>query len=673
MSGYSTIEWTDATWNPVTGCTKVSEGCAHCYAERLAERFRGIKGHPYEQGFDLRLWPERLAQPLRWKSPRRIFVNSMSDLFHHAIPREFLVRVFQVMETADWHIYQVLTKRSSLMRDFVNERYQGTSTPSHIWLGVSVEDRAALTRVRHLQQTAARVRFISAEPLLGPLGELPLTGIHWVIVGGESGPDFRPMEAEWARAIRDQCLKAGVAFFFKQWGGLRPTSGGHLLDDRAWIEYPTHEQDRPRNDTWKIETTVGQERLPRGHAASATTVPPKVDEDDNSMGEATSAVVRTAMIVPEAYHGREQTYVKHRVLKLYLDSWAQKLASRARRHAISLWYIDCFAGPWNAAESNYRNTSICIALEALNAAATTWGLEGFSIDVHAVFVEKDLAAFAELQGLLPGVKGRVEVHPLPGEFGAHVSTIQELIGTDPAFLFVDPKGWKGAAMRYIAPLAKRPGRDVMINVMFDHINRFKDAQLTFIQAQMQDFFGHPLPPQLSEEALMQCYRDQLKSTCGLEFAADLIVPHPTQARTKFRLVVGGHDKAVIQLFREVERKVVMTETEEIRQEAKERSRLVRTRQLSLGLSLSPDKRRYLSLRERSLADMRTYIHTILATHGTRRFDALWPVILEAYHLTLTDVKQELWKMRQQGILLIEGVGPGERSVKDHHILRLPAG
>jgi three-Cys-motif partner protein len=597
----------------------------------------------------------------------------MSDLFHHSIPREFFVRVFQVMETADWHIYQVLTKRSSLMRDFVHERYQGTSTPSHIWLGVSVEDRAALTRVRHLQQTAARVRFISAEPLLGPLGELPLTGIHWVIVGGESGPDFRPMEAEWARAIRDQCLKAGVAFFFKQWGGLRPTSGGHLLDDRAWIEYPTREQDRPHNNTWNIQTTVGQKRLPRSHAVRAAAVPPKVDEDDNSMGEATSAVVRTAMIVPEAYHGREQTYVKHQVLKHYLDSWAQKLASRARQHAISLWYIDCFAGPWKAAESDYRDTSICIALEALNAAATTWGQQGFRIDVHAVFVEKEPAAFAELQGLLPRVKGRVQVHPLPGEFGAHVSRIQELIGTDPAFLFVDPKGWKGAAMKYIAPLAKRAGRDVMINVMFDHINRFKDARLTFIQTQMQEFFGGSPPRGHSEEELMKTYRKQLKSTCGLRFAADLIVPHPTRERTKFRLVVGGHHKAVIELFREVERKVAVLETEEIRQEAKERSRLLRTQQLPLGLSLTPDKRRLTSLRERDLAEMRTHIRTILATHGTRRFDALWPVILEACHLTLTDVKQELWKMRQQGILLIAGVGPGERSVKDHHIFRLQAG
>ena len=180
----------------------------------------------------------------------------------------------------------------------------------------------------------------------------------------------------------------------------------------------------------------------------------------------------------------------------------------------------------------------------------------------------------------------MQVHPLRGEFGEHVSPIQQSIGTNPAFLFVDSKGWKGAAMTYIAPLAKPPGRDVMIDVMFDDITTLRITDRLY-RTQMQDFFGHPLPSQLSEEALMQYYRDEPKSTCGLEFAADPIVPHPTQARTKFRLVVGGHDKAVIEPFREVERKVVMTETEEIRQEAKERSRLVRTRQLSLGPVAEP--------------------------------------------------------------------------------------
>jgi hypothetical protein len=190
---------------------------------------------------------------------------------------------------------------------------------------------------------------------------------------------------------------------------------------------------------------------------------------------------------------------------------------------------------------------------------------------------------------------------------------------------------------------------------------------------MQEFFGRSLPPGLSEEALMRSYRDQLKSTCGLQFAADLMVPHPTHERTKFRLVVGGHHQAVIELFRDVERKVAVTEAEAIRHDAKERSRLVRTQQLPLGLTLTPDKRRSTSLREQGLAEMRTYIHTTLATEGSRRFDVLWPVILEACHLTLTDVKQELWKMRQHGTLLIEAVGPGERSLKDHHVLRLPGG
>lgn len=245
MSDRSSIEWTDATWNPVTGCTKVSPGCANCYAERFAERFKGVKGHPFEQGFDLRLWPERLEQPLRWKSPRRIFVNSMSDLFHKNIPPEFITRVFDVMEKADWHTYQVLTKRSELIRDFVNSRYKDACVPPHIWLGTSVENRSVLNRIEHLRQTPASVRFLSFEPLLESLGHLDLSGIDWVIVGGESGPGFRAMETEWAREIRDQCLDAGVAFFFKQWGGIRPKSGGNLLDGREWMEFPNTQALQP--------------------------------------------------------------------------------------------------------------------------------------------------------------------------------------------------------------------------------------------------------------------------------------------------------------------------------------------------------------------------------------------------------------------------------------------
>lgn len=238
MAQNSTIEWTDATWNPVTGCTKVSAGCDHCYAERFSERFRGVKGHPFEQGFDLTLRPERLEQPLVWKRPKMIFVNSMSDLFHKLIPSDFISQVFDTMEKADWHTFQVLTKRSSILRSFVNARYQTRPVPSHIWLGVSVEDSKRASRIRHLQKTNAGVRFVSIEPLLGPLGTIDLSGISWVIAGGESGPGARPMELAWARSVRDECVAQHVPFFFKQWGGLRPKSGGRELDGREWNEFP---------------------------------------------------------------------------------------------------------------------------------------------------------------------------------------------------------------------------------------------------------------------------------------------------------------------------------------------------------------------------------------------------------------------------------------------------
>ena len=230
MAETSTIEWTDSTWNPVTGCTKVSSGCDNCYAKRFAERFRGVAGHPYERGFDLQLRHERLNQPLRWRRPRRVFVNSMSDLFHKDVPWEFVDSVFDVMEQADWHFFQILTKRSSLMRNYLRLRYGSLAVPSHIWCGVSVEDDSVLVRLRHLQESRAAVRFLSLEPLLGPLGKFDLSGISWVIVGGESGPGARPVDAEWVCEIRDLCAERRVPFFFKQWGGLRPKSGGRLLD-----------------------------------------------------------------------------------------------------------------------------------------------------------------------------------------------------------------------------------------------------------------------------------------------------------------------------------------------------------------------------------------------------------------------------------------------------------
>ena len=238
MARNSAIEWTQGTWNPVTGCTKISTGCDHCYAERFSERFRGVEGHPFEVGFDLTLRPERLDQPKRWRRPQLIFVNSMSDLFHKEIPNDYIHSVFDTMESADWHVYQVLTKRSSLMRDFVNQRYPDRPAPEHIWLGVSIENAQTMSRLGHLKRTNVSVRFVSFEPLLGPLGPLDLDDIHWVIAGGESGPGARPVKVEWLRELRDQCLKQKTAFFFKQWGGRTAKSGGNLLDGEKWLEYP---------------------------------------------------------------------------------------------------------------------------------------------------------------------------------------------------------------------------------------------------------------------------------------------------------------------------------------------------------------------------------------------------------------------------------------------------
>jgi protein gp37 len=234
MGDNSAIEWTDATWNPVTGCTKVSPGCKNCYAERLALRLQAMRSPRYRNGFTVTLHPDQLTLPHRWRQPRRIFVNSMSDLFHESVPGDFIHQVFDVMKRTDWHIFQVLTKRSRRLAALA----PSLSWAPNIWQGVSVESARYTSRVRGLQTVPAAVRFLSVEPLLGPIPELPLTGIDWVIVGGESGGQRRPMAAEWARQVRDYCRAAGVPFFFKQWGGRTPKSGGRALDGRTWDEMP---------------------------------------------------------------------------------------------------------------------------------------------------------------------------------------------------------------------------------------------------------------------------------------------------------------------------------------------------------------------------------------------------------------------------------------------------
>jgi protein gp37 len=231
----SSIEWTDATWNPVSGCTQVSPGCDHCYALRFAERWRGVPGNYFERGFDLTLRPNMLDKPGQWKKRRFVFVNSMSDLFHAGVPDAYIDDVFLRMERYDWHVYQVLTKRPERMRRYLKARYGSRLVGDHIWLGVSVENNDYAWRVDMLRQCNATIRFLSVEPMLGPVSGVSFEGIAWVIVGGESGPALRPMDPSWVRDVRDRCARAGIAFFFKQW---HKKNTGRLLDGRTWNEMP---------------------------------------------------------------------------------------------------------------------------------------------------------------------------------------------------------------------------------------------------------------------------------------------------------------------------------------------------------------------------------------------------------------------------------------------------
>ncbi len=239
MSQLSSIEWTDATWNPVRGCTKISPGCKHCYAKTFSERFRGVPGHPYEQGFDLRTVPEKLHEPLKWKKSRKIFVNSMSDLFHPGVLDSYIESVAHVMMEANWHQYQVLTKRAERLRHLLNTKLEFATRSSHVWWGVSVENKKhGLPRIQELRSTPAAVKFLSIEPLLEDIGSVDLSGIHWVIVGGESGSGARKMEKKWILNLLEQCREQNVRFFFKQWGGVNKKATGRILNGRTYNELP---------------------------------------------------------------------------------------------------------------------------------------------------------------------------------------------------------------------------------------------------------------------------------------------------------------------------------------------------------------------------------------------------------------------------------------------------
>lgn len=377
------------------------------------------------------------------------------------------------------------------------------------------------------------------------------------------------------------------------------------------------------------------------------------------------------MQVPDEYKGREQSFLKHRVLEEYLLGWGHKLGSVAKKRRVRLCYVDGFAGPWSSKSDNLDDTSIAIGLRALEAAAKTWRDRGAQIDVEAAFVEERSDAFAELDRFLKSRNGSVRTAAYRGEFGSVVPQLQTWLGEDAALIFVDPTGWKGAAMHFIAPLLKSSRRDVLVNVMFDHINRFKDDRRAFLRSQMRDFFGlgeSDLPEALGEEDLFVLYRAKLKELCGVRYAADLAIPHPTVDRTKFRLVVGGKNPAVLELFRGIEKKVIGGEAAIVRDDASTRKAQARTGQLPLLAAPPATDVHYDSLHADGLREAPKAIVAKLAG-GPLTFGALWPDILERHHITKAELAQAAWDLATQGDIIVANRKPGERTVKDEHLLR----
>lgn len=377
------------------------------------------------------------------------------------------------------------------------------------------------------------------------------------------------------------------------------------------------------------------------------------------------------MTIPPEYAGREQTLLKHLVLSEYLQGWAHKRASRAKFGRTKLWYVDCFAGPWNASGEQLRDTSVSIGLATLREAAATWREKGQHVELGAIFVEKDLKSFEALRAYLEKNREGVEVVALRGEFGEHVAAINRKIGRDPAFLFVDPTGWKGAAMRYIEPLASPQDRDVLINVMFNHINRFKDDPRTFLREQIGDFFGldpGAIPAGLSEDELFDLYREQLREKCRVPFVADLAIPHPTQERTWFRLVVGGHHSAIVDLFRQVERHVCGEAATAIRDEAKRRG----DQQLVLGgIAPVPDQS-YERLHRDGLREAADDVLRLLAERSPRVYADLWPHVLADRHIGKSDLNRIVWDLHKEKALVIHGITGRQRIPQDDSRIDLVA-
>ncbi|MBI2893928.1 MAG: three-Cys-motif partner protein TcmP [Deltaproteobacteria bacterium] len=378
-------------------------------------------------------------------------------------------------------------------------------------------------------------------------------------------------------------------------------------------------------------------------------------------------------VIPEAYENREQSFLKHRILATYLQAWGHKLGSRARYASTDLYYVDCFAGPWKAKDEDLKDTSVSIGLMALRDAVAFWTAHaGQALRAHAVFVEKHARAFAQLERFLrENVIDGVEATAKRGTFEEHASAIARQLGDAPAFIFVDPTGWKGAGMRHIAQLASARQRDVLVNVMFHHVNRFKDDPRKFIRDQMREFFGlgeADLPIELDEEELMSLYRENLRRRCGLLYVADLAVPHPTRSQTFFRLVVGGRHPEVVRLFRDVEARVCGELAGAVREEAKRRKGQ-RGGQLDLGLAMpllvDPSHQ---ARHQQGLENARRDVLVVLAK-GPRRFADVWGNVLQSNHVTRGDVAEIVVRLAVDGQVIWQH-SERRRAIKDSDLLRL---
>jgi three-Cys-motif partner protein len=371
-------------------------------------------------------------------------------------------------------------------------------------------------------------------------------------------------------------------------------------------------------------------------------------------------------------------FFKHEVLRNYLRAWSQKLGSVSQTgRRVRLWYVDCFAGPWSSRTEDHADTSVAIGMNALEEALSTWSDAPTKVEAGAIFVEANPTSATRLTEFLSGRPHKgVAWKVLVGAFGSQVAAIQGMIGDDAAFLFVDPTGWKGAGMQFVAPLAAGRWRDVLVNVMFHHINRWKDDPREFLRNQMRDLFGlgdADLPSGLGEEQLMALYRSQLKDRAKLGFVADLAVPHPTIDRTFFRLVVGGHHAEVVRLFRQVEEKVVGRDAGSVRDKAKSRVRESRTGQTELLLGAPGIDVRYRNMRDRDLAAALPTLRARIAAEGPLPFGQIWPAILEENHVTRKHLADAIMDEATAGRLVVQGFLARERTIKDTHLIAVPAG